>query len=359
MELVEDEEEAHDLGIGADFSGELEPSGFEEEEAAPVATPDFGSDFVEMPDDDEPGGFEPGSFEPEGVEDEGVFGGDLVQGPDFGGPATDTVGVEDPSGASVDTGAPPAEVPPEEGAEPEKPREAPKRRPPPKKKAPVGKYVTMALILGALGAVGGTAFGFLNIPGLTVLQEYTGSVPDPALTLPGAQPTDQVIQYSLVIFDDYSENNLDQARGMVEALELELPQFNFFLTPLVVDGTVTYFVMAGPAYTPLEAEDIRTPLQVELPREDADLWAVRPTPRAFYLGGRETLAEAQEFLAGIEEGGIDAYILQFSYDDGSTGFVVLTGGFESVEEARRMQIILRRAGFGDAPLIERRGLYPG
>ena len=358
LDLVEEgEEEApHDLGIAADFSGELEAPAFgEEEERAEVGAPDFGADFVDMPDD------EAGGFQPAPAEEEGEFGGDLVQGPDFGGPAPGAM-VEEPVPGGVEA-LPAPDVPvSEEEAPPdiaERPRPTPKRRPPPKKKAPVGLFVGLAVVLGAVVAVGGTAFGFLNIPGLTVLQEYTGSVPDPALTLGGPQATEPVMQYSLVIFDDYREDDLDQAAGMVEALQLELPHFLFFLVPVDTEGGLIYHLLAGPALTPLEAEDIRTPLSAELPREDADLWEVRATPRAFYLGERETLAEARDYLAEVEAQGIDAYILQSTYEDGSEGFVIFSGGYEGVDDARRLQILLRRAGFGDRPLIERRGVFPG
>lgn len=357
-----EEEADHDLALGSGFTGELEleSTAIEEEpEPGPETPPDFGADFVDFPDDDEPGA----PVAEEGG-DESEFGGDLVQGPDFGGPAP---GVEDAVEEGERTAEPTVQedrVPgqgdeaPVGEEEPEAHRPAPKRRRPPKKKKPVGLYLGLAVILAALVMVGGTAFGFLNVPGLTVLQEYTGSVPDPALTLPGAQPTGPVLRYSLVLFDDYGEGRLSQAAEMMSALKDTRPDLLFLLAPERVEGETIFLLLAGPAATPLDAENLRTPLGEVLTREDPDSWEVRETPRAFYLGERETLEGARDYLASVEAEGLDAYILRTTFDDGSEAFMVMSGAYEGVEDARRLQIILRRSGFLDPPLIERRGIVP-
>ena len=352
-----EEEETHDLGIGDDFTGELEVEGsaIVEEDMPGEGPPDFGADFVDLPSDDEGGG----DFAPAGVEEEGEFGGDLVQGPDFGGPGPDEAGVGVEAGIPSDTQEASRESEEAPAGEEEAPRPPPKRRAPPKKKKPVGLYATLIIVLAAVAAVGGTAFGFLNIPGLTVLQEYTGSIPEPALTLEGAQLTGTPMRYSLVLFDDYGETDLAQAQEMMGALEDARSDLLFFLVPEAVEGTLTYFLMAGPAATPLDAENLRGPLGEVLSREDPSAWEVRETPRAFYLGRFPTLDEARSDLSTIEADGIDAYILQSTLDDGTEAYVIFSGGFMGAEDALRLQILLRRSGFPEAPLIERRGVFPG
>ena len=95
-----------------------------------------------------------------------------------------------------------------------------------------------------------------------------------------------------------------------------------------------------------------------LDREDPYSWSVRDTPRAFFLGERDSLAEAQDLLALLETDEIDPYTLLVSYGDGSQRYRVLTGAFDSVREARRLQQLLLDAGIEDPPLIERRGRLP-
>ncbi len=108
----------------------------------------------------------------------------------------------------------------------------------------------------------------------------------------------------------------------------------------------------------VEAENLRAPLGAILTREDPEGWRIRETPRAFYLGERGTLTEAQEFLASAEDDGILGYILRVSYPNGVEGYEVLSGAFEGVTDARGWQLTLRENGFRDVPLIERRGRPP-
>ena len=108
----------------------------------------------------------------------------------------------------------------------------------------------------------------------------------------------------------------------------------------------------------VEAENLRGPLGEILTREDPESWRIRGTPRAFYLGERGTLAEAQEYLSSVEATGALGYILHVTYADGSEGFEILSGSFQGVEDARWWQLALREFGFRDVPLIERRGIPP-
>lgn len=339
--LVEEEPSpgfGEDLVMGAALSGGLEM----EDEGGALDEPDFGADFVDMGPVDEPG------------VDETAFGGDLVQGADFGAATAGDIEVEPRAALEL-------EAPPEDSstAAPtsERPKPTPKRRPPPKKKFPIGMVLGIVIVLGAIGAAAGTALGYLNVPGLTFLQDYLSDVPDPPLTLAGPQPNEEVLRFSLVLFT-YGETEVGDATDMLEALQGRLPDLLFALVRGDVDGEPSYTLLAGPALDRIEAEDLRSPLAGVLTREDPDSWSVRETPRAFYLGERETLADAQEYMASLYIEGAFPYILHVTYPDGSEGYEILSGAFDGVLDARPLQLSLREGGFRDVPLIERRGRLP-
>lgn len=325
-----------DLTMGASLVGDGE-------EETKGVVPDFGAEFVDL------GG-------EEDLESGGGFGEDLVQGADFGAPAP---------GGELE------EVPPEPAAGeeafsaedaatatvPEAPKEAPKRRRPPRKSFPWGRVAVTVLLVGIMGAALGTATGFLDVPGFTFLRDYFGEIPDPPLTLAGPQPNEEVLRYSLVL-DIYDEGELEVATEMLGILRTRLPELLFVLAPGEEEGQRIYTLMAGPAYDRLEAENLRGPLADVLIREDPDSWAIRETPRGFYLGERETFPEAQEYLESFSAEGVYPYILHVTYPDGTEAFEILAGAYDGVPEARPLQMILRETGFRDLPLIERRGRLP-
>jgi len=307
--------------------------------------PDFEPDFVDLgPEKDAPSG-------------DGAFGEDLVHGADFGAsPTSEPEGREDPSEAPP----PRAERSPEASSGPssrEAPRTPPKRRPPPKKEFPFGVVAAVVLSVGLMVAAVGTAVGYFNVPGLTFLQGIFGEIPDPPLTLAGPQPNEEILRYSLILFT-YEEEELTDATEMLHALRARLPDLLFALVPGEEDGLRIYTLMAGPAYDRIEAENLRGPLAEVLTREDPDSWTVHETPRGFYLGERETLAEAEDYLQTFSGQGIYPYILHVTYPDGSEAFEVMAGAYEGVLDARPLQLILRDAGLRDLPLIERRGSLP-
>jgi cell division septation protein DedD len=205
----------------------------------------------------------------------------------------------------------------------------------------------------------GTASGVLQVPGFGFLRDFFSEVPDPPMTLAGPQPNEEVIAYSLVLFT-FEEEDFQAARDMLDALEDRLPGLLLTLVPSEVDGERVHTLLAGPAVDRVEAENLRGPIAEVLTREDPDSWSVRETPRAFYLGERPTLPEAEDYLASVESAGFHAYILHVTFPDpqGSEGYQVLTGAFAGVQDARHLQLMLRDRGFPDAPLIERRGRLP-
>ncbi len=340
-----------DLVMGAAVAGslELEPV----EGGAPSGAPDFGAQFVEFPPlEDGPGSVEGG----------GGSEWALVQGPDFGAPAPIRAPGDDPALAgdhALKTGGSEGvpRRPSREARLKEAARTPPKRRSAPRKPFPFVGVGLIVVLVGLLGVVAGTALGFLNVPGLTFLQDFFGEIPDPPLTLAGPQPTDEVLRLSLVLFD-YKEQELTDAAAMLDALRNRLPQVLFILVPEEVGGDLQYALLAGPASDRIEVEDLRGPLAEVLSREAPASWTVRETPRAFHLGRGETLAQARELLSSAEARGIRAYVLQVTLPDGSEAYEVLAGAYQGVSDARRMQLILRDSGFRDVPLIERRGRLP-
>ncbi len=335
--------------------------GVEEGGGGPTSapTPEFPSDFVELPPvpDDESG-----------------FGDLLVQGPDFGSPPAAPAGPQGagadgagpggpPSGAEspgAGVSAPPYPRPPrgERQVAAERTPAPPPRRPPPAKKhrLPVAAVVAVAL-LAVAGTVAASVLGYLNLPALAFLQDAFGRLPEPALVAEGPQPTGPVLRYSLRLFD-YREEQLEGAREILEILRSRLPAHLFHLTYAEGVGGRRVVVLAGPGTRPEEVEALRAPIGAVFPRENPAAWGVLETPRGFFLGKRSSLEEARTYLRSVEARGIPAYILSHTYDDGSSGFGIWAGAYAGVEDARPMQRALRRAGFGDVPLLERRGRVP-
>lgn len=329
------------------------PTSQRDEPESPLKdAPDFGAAFVELP------GLDVQAEIPEPGDPVEV---DLVQGPDLGMARPEapspTEAVPDPKPAREvapagrgRTGG----VPPASGRR----KPPPRRRPPPKKKLTRRRMVGGVVALGLVIIAGGTAAGFLNVPGFMWLQDWFGEVPYPDLTLDGPQPIEPVLRYSLELAT-YREDEFALALEMRNTLRSRLPDLLFSLTPVERDGVVSYILHAGPAVDVVDAENLRGPLGDVLTREDPDEWPIRTTTRGFYLGERETLEEARDYLESVESEGAVGYIIYVSYPDGSEAFEILSGAFEGVDSARWWQLALHdEYGFRDVPFIERRGRAP-
>jgi hypothetical protein len=332
-------EEAVSEGFGEGLV--LDGAEFGDQEASAEGVPDFGADFAEMPSLE--GEVEAVQEDFETAEEGVRFGGDIAQ---------------EPSETESDEG--PVHAPEEQKRSPlpaDRPRPMSKRRPPPKKKFPIPLVVGAVAVLALLVAAVGTAVEVFNVPGFTWLQEWFGETPSPSLTLAGPEPNEPVLRFSLEL-DLYEEDEMEVALEMRNALRERLPHLIFNLAPKDSEGVVFYALHAGPARDMVEAENLRGPLGEILTREDPESWRIRGTPRAFYLGERGTLAEAQEYLSSVETTGALGYILHVTYADGSEGYEILSGSFQGVEDARWWQLTLHEFGFRDVPLIERRGIPP-
>jgi hypothetical protein len=325
-------------------------------ESDPLDVPDFVAEFAELPplDDAVTGA---GAA----ARDLGGLGNDLVSGPDFGSPPRESRGSEkSPEVSLLGRGGVPQEKDgelPQEEPQVAAPRSRPRRRPPPRKR-PAGSLLAVLLVLAAVTVTAGTVFGVFTLPGFGVFKGLKEGLPEPPLALPGPQPNEPLLRYSLELFR-YHEDELTYAAQMRDELRSRLPDLLFVLAPDASRGGLTWALLAGPAQTLIDVENVRAAVGTVITREDAGSWRVRETPRGFVLGEAGTLGEAQELLSSAEEKGVFGYVLHATFPGGTDAFLVLAGAFRDVEEARAMQAILRREGFTGAPLIERRGRFPG
>jgi hypothetical protein len=348
------------LGIPPKELETLESTGAEREEPGPEQPvldgvgdtasdiPDFGADFAEMPPLEEN---EPAAAPVSG----GVEG--LVQGADFGEPATMEVDHalvparqgEGPEGA----GETPSETGPGPGA-----RERPRPTLPPKKivtRGRVGAVVGVAVVLGVLGLA---AFDLVRIPGLSFIQGALVETPEPGLVRAGAESTDPPLYFSVALDSGFGEEDLTSlAVPQLTAWRDRFPDVLFTLVPVRSEEGVTYTVLAGPAVDRVQAEELRVRLAAIRP-EEPEAWPIHPTPLGFHLGMRETLPEARSQVADLEADGIFGYILQVSLTDGSEGYDVFAGAYQGMEDAGPLWDKLLQLGLSDAPLIERRGRLP-
>jgi hypothetical protein len=326
----------------------------------PTVGPDFGAEFADLPPLEEDGSGLSGVPGPGGRE--GQFGEDLVSGPDFGAFAPEARSSEQGfDRPSTETDAAPGKD--EDGLKgralsPATLRPKPRRRPPPPRRRSLGSLVAIVLAVAALAVMAGTIFGIFTLPGSGSFQVFQRGLPDPALALPGPQPNEPLLLYSLELFR-YPEDQASYAADMRSELRSRLPDLLFVLAPDDSRGALSWVLLAGPAHSLIDVENVRASLAEVMSREDPESWRIRETPRAFLLGERGTLREAMDYATSLEDNGIFGYVLHATFPGGTDAYLVLAGAHEGVADARPLQSILHRRGFTDAPLIERRGRFPG
>ncbi len=325
----------------------------------PVTVPDFGAEFAELPS------LEDGPADEDGAAGSVEVGGDLerdlLPASDYGGfPRAD----RDGEGVRLD--APPLQdrdAPSKPAPEPVRrgpafqPRRPKRRRPPPRRRL-LGSPVILILALAAVSvAAAGTVLGAFTLPGFGFVQGLGRRLPDPPLVLPGPEPNEPLLRYSLELFR-YHEEELAFATQMRSELRSRFPGLLFVLAPDDSRGTLSYALLAGPATTLIDVENLRARIAEVMTREPPESWRVRETPRAFFLGERATLAEAREYLASVEDKGVFGYVLHATFPGGTDTYLVLSGAYQGVADARPLQVILHQRGFREVPLIERRGRLP-
>jgi hypothetical protein len=332
--------------------GKGTPDLFEREISDPEV-PDFGVEFAEMP------GLEEGAVAQTRDAD---LPGEMIPGSDLSLEATGPGhGYEEPEELSEAE----QESPSETGSRPrasgkfasDRDRPMSRRRPPPRRRTSFGMIGVIGAALAILLAGLGTIAGFYSVPGFGWLNRVSVGDPVPEVVTPDPLAVEPVLRFSLEV-DTYAEDELGLAINMLTALRDRPTGLLFHLTPREVGGAISYLLYVGPATDAVEAENLKAPLEEILIREDPESWSIRDTPLAFSLGRRETLVEAQEYLAIADLQGAFGYIVQVSFPDGTVGYEILSGAFQTPEDAGWWRLALQEAGFPDLPLIERRGRPP-
>ncbi|GMR12301.1 MAG: hypothetical protein BMS9Abin29_0490 [Gemmatimonadota bacterium] len=213
--------------------------------------------------------------------------------------------------------------------------------------------VVAIVVLGG-GGYGLAILGIVDVPGITPANRLSGAIPAP-VQLVGEQPTTPIVTHSLLI---NAYRTPERPEGMVVALEERLPGTLFFYTPLELDGRVQYVLFAGPAYSAVQADSLRSLLAVVLDRQNPNDWLVRATSYGFFLGEFDDAAGGDARIEELAALSIPAYALDVDYADGRTAVRVYAGAFTDEFDAQPLAAAMSESGVSDVPLIERRGRLP-
>ena len=210
-----------------------------------------------------------------------------------------------------------------------------------------------ALIVGG-GGITVAYFGFINIPGVTPPERVRSGVPPP-VELPGPTPETPVISHVLMI-DAW--RSMETASSTVDALRGRLPELLFFVTVIEVAGANQYALLAGPAFSAVEADALKQPLAQVLDRLNPAMWTVQEARYSFFFDEYAEAADAAGRVQSLAALSIPAHVLEVSYPDGTTGLRVYGGAFVDEFQAATMGRLLRANDLGDVRLTERRGRLP-
>ena len=210
-----------------------------------------------------------------------------------------------------------------------------------------------ALIVGG-GGITAAYFGFINIPGVTPPERVRSGVPPP-VELPGPTPETPVISHVLMV-DAW--RSMETASSTVDALRGRLPELLFFVTVIDVAGADQYALLAGPAFSAVEADALKEPLAQVLDRLNPAMWTVQEARYSFFFDEYAEAAAAAGRVQSLAALSIPAHVLEVSYPDGTTGLRVYGGAFVDEFQAAAMGRLLRANDLGDVRLTERRGRLP-
>ena len=213
---------------------------------------------------------------------------------------------------------------------------------------------TVLLLVGGGLALG--YFGIVQIPGITPPERSRFEVAAP-VALPGPQPETPVMSH-VVFVDAWREAETPLA--WAAALGERMPDLLGFVTALSIDGDRRYALVVGPAYSEVEANNLKGPLETALVLivTDPESWTVQEAPYSFFLGEYEGLGPANVHVQELADLAVPAFVLQVTYSAGATAFRVYGGAFSDEFEAAEMGQLLTEHGLDDVPLTERRGRLP-
>ena len=210
-----------------------------------------------------------------------------------------------------------------------------------------------ALIVGG-GGIMAAYFGFINIPGVTPAERVRSGVLPP-VQLPGPTPETPVISHVLMV-DAW--RSMETASSTVDALRGRLPELLFFVTVIEVAGADQYALLAGPAFSAVEADALKQPLAQVLDRLNPAMWTVQEARYSFFFDEYAEAVDAAGRVQSLAALSIPAHVLEVSYPDETTGLRVYGGAFVDEFQAVAMGRLLRANDLGDVRLTERRGRLP-
>lgn len=222
---------------------------------------------------------------------------------------------------------------------------------------PVRLFVLLLLV--AAGAVAAHWFGLARVPGLDrglaslLGPAWTGA--PPTVEVPAPVPETDVLGFSLFL-DGYRD--FESAEDVAGALREREPDGLFVVAPLQEGREVQHRLLAGPARTEEEAEDLRARLAGVLTREDPASWQVLETPLAFLLTESSNLSAARTRASELRTMEIPAYVLQVDYPRETSRYRVYAGAYATPDEARALRGLLAQSGITDATFTERQGRIP-
>jgi hypothetical protein len=258
-----------------------------------------------------------------------------------------------PAAAPTDPGRPvfTARTPSEPGADEAPPAESLLVRDPvpPRKSNRATIVVSLAVVL-LLAAVAG-AWHFWS--GRTQREALQGAGEAVGATAPASSGL-VPLPFSVAI---EAHQDLPTAETRVAALREAEAGMGFYITPLLVDGTLYYRLMAGPLPDSVTAAATMDALLEAGHKTGASEWDIRSTPLAFLLGDFVTREEAEQRVEELRGLSIPSYIVAAPASDVSVTHRVYGGGFAGPAEAAVMRDLLQSTGQPDS-LVERSGRSP-
>jgi hypothetical protein len=224
--------------------------------------------------------------------------------------------------------------------------------------------LSLLLLVIAAGVVAAAWFGVVDIPWLDrylPARAAEGATPPSGAAAAAEAPPAPINEFAYALTLD-SFTDPAPPRLQASSLNDQRPDLLFVISPVGVNGTVYYRLLAGPAADSAGAEALRATLETVLTREDPSKWVLRATPFAFDLGDRDDLASAAERVAELSRVDIPAYVLELP---GRTAagvnirrYRVYGGAYADEQEASYFRDLLVKKGFPDAQLVPRIGRHP-
>ena len=171
--------------------------------------------------------------------------------------------------------------------------------------------------------------------------------PMPAQPLAAGQP----LPWSVAIA---SYQSMSQAQERLDQLHAVENTIDFYMGPMLVDGTMNYRVMAGPVGDSAAAASLQDTLIARRIKTGSTGRDVVNTPYAFLLGDFGNRNDAEVTMHAAENKGIPGYIIEAVAQDGSTQYKLYAGAYAGPGDAEFLRSRLKQAGFPDN-LVERTG----